>query len=148
MSQPLPYRPDDERRPFTGDEAAPLDLRTAARWTATDRERNAQLARQPQAYFFGRKIIDRILAQPGCVGLRVHSATDPDTGQRHLLITGVDERQNDQLPPLDAAPRPLRPAALGASAAEQPADPDFVIAEMAIPCPNQCGDSNPLNGRQ
>ncbi len=149
MSQSSPNYPADKRHPFTGAEGAPLDLATAASWTAADRHRHSDEVR---AYFFGRQIIERILAQPGCVGLRVHYAIDPKTGVRHLLIVGADAQQNDQLPRL----REPMQLAEGAAAPPLPAQPNMpaqpagaqeaTIAEMAIPCPNQCGDDNPLNG--
>ncbi|MBD2768075.1 hypothetical protein IC235_09250 [Hymenobacter sp. BT664] len=139
-----------QRTPFTGAEASPLDLRTAARWTATERRQNPDQAR---AFFFGRDIIERILAQPGCMGLRVHYAIDPSTGQRHLLIVGADAEQNDQLPPLEPTRESTARSAAPPEAATESAEtidettiPDYIIAEMAIPCPNQCGDSNQLNG--
>lgn len=116
-----------EPTPFDGSEAAPLDLATAALWTAAERERSPE---QPKAYFFGRKIIEKILAQEGCMGLRVYYAFDHKTGQRHLLMVGAEANQNDQLPPLLASP--------GAE--------EYTIAEMAVPCPTSCGTGNGLNG--
>lgn len=46
------------------------------------------------AYTVGRNIIDRILAQPGCVGLRFYNAIN-ETGQTTLVYVGVDARGND-----------------------------------------------------
>lgn len=105
-------------RRFTGQEAQEFDLPTAAAWIAADRH---QSAGQPRAYFFGRDIIERILRQPGCMGLRVYYALDH--GQRHLLLVGADAHQNDQLPDTGQG----------------------IIAEMAVPCPNQCSAPNALN---
>ena len=112
--------------PFNGGEAGPMDLATAAIWTADERERSSG---QAKAYFFGRDIIKQILAQDGCMGLRVYYAFDPVSGKRHLLMVGADADQNDQLPPLSAPP--------GAD--------KYIIAEMALACPNNCGVANDLN---
>jgi len=121
---------------FTGAEASPIDLATAAAWTAADRELNPGKVR---GYFFGRDIIDKILKQPGCMGLRVYYATDPATGTRHLLMVGAEANLNDQLP-----------LALTEGAAALAVDPteavEYIIAEMAVPCPSGCGSPNELNG--
>lgn len=123
---------------FTGAESESFDLGTAAKWTAAERE---QSPGQVRAYFFGRDIIEQILKQPGCMGLRIYYALDPLTGVRHLLMVGAEANLNDQLPPLlnaagDAAP----PAGALSGAAE------YIIAEMATPCPSGCGSANVLNG--
>lgn len=126
-------------------EAGPLDLATASDWTARYRQ---QQPGQLQAYFFGRQIIARILAQPGCRGLRIRYALDA-RNQQHLLITGVDA-MGDQLPGQTTLPKeggeqrpgPFPPVKTGLG------PPDFVIAEMAIPCPDRCSEANRLNGRQ
>ena len=41
-------------------------------------------------YMIGREIIEKILAQPGCVGLRFFNATD-EHGQKTLVYVGVDK---------------------------------------------------------
>jgi hypothetical protein len=48
-----------------------------------------------EAYCFnvGRNIIERILAQPGCVGLRIFKATTVE-GNHTLVYGGVDEKGN------------------------------------------------------
>jgi hypothetical protein len=45
-------------------------------------------------YTVGRNIIDRILAQPGCVGLRFYNAIN-EIGQTTLVYAGVDAQGND-----------------------------------------------------
>jgi len=41
-------------------------------------------------YTVGRNILDEILAQPGCVGLRFYNAYN-EIGEKTLVYTGVDE---------------------------------------------------------
>ena len=130
------------QRRFTGAEAGPLDLDTAAAWTAAERRQHPD---EVHGYFFGRQILERILAQPDCMGLRVYYATDPATNQRHLLVVGADAHQNDQLPapphrPADPASPPPTPTPRAARTVTG------LIAEMASPCPDMCGKPNPLNG--
>jgi hypothetical protein len=41
------------------------------------------------SYHIGRNIIDQILAQPGCVGLRFYNALNEE-GQKTLVYVGID----------------------------------------------------------
>lgn len=43
-----------------------------------------------KSYHIGRNIIDQILAQPGCVGMRFYNAYN-EIGQKTLVYVGVDE---------------------------------------------------------
>jgi len=44
-----------------------------------------------QCFTVGKKIIEQILAQPGCVAMRIYNAMD-DSGKQTLVYAGVDER--------------------------------------------------------
>ena len=44
----------------------------------------------------GRDIIDQILAQPGCAGMRFYDAIN-ENGQKTLVYVGVDASGNDML---------------------------------------------------
>jgi hypothetical protein len=46
------------------------------------------------SYQVGRNIIDQILAQPGCVGLRFYNALN-EIGQKTLVYVGVDAAGKD-----------------------------------------------------
>ncbi|MEO5682967.1 MAG: hypothetical protein ABIQ88_10010 [Chitinophagaceae bacterium] len=43
-----------------------------------------------KSFQIGRNIIDQILAQPGCVGMRFYNAYN-EIGEKTLVYTGVDE---------------------------------------------------------
>jgi hypothetical protein len=101
---------------FTGDEAEEFPLETAAKWTATYRTNNPG---KTIGHFFGFKIIQRILAQKDCVGIRCYYATD-DNGKPQLIMVGTDADQNDLH--------------------------NGIVAEVSRPCPTFCGTPNPLNG--
>jgi len=45
-------------------------------------------------YTIGRNILDQILAQPGCVGIRFFNALN-EAGQKTLVYAGVDAAGND-----------------------------------------------------
>jgi hypothetical protein len=50
----------------------------------------------PRGFALGRNIIEKILAQPGCVGMRFHYALN-DEGQKTFVYTGMDANGNDLL---------------------------------------------------
>ena len=59
---------------------------------------NAFREANPEAvpgYFIGRNILDQILNQPGCEGIRYRKCLHE--GQEHLVYTGVDAEGNDIL---------------------------------------------------
>lgn len=101
---------------FTGDEAEEFPLETAGQWTANYRAANPN---KIKAHFFGYKIIKKILAQEGCVGIRCYHALD-DKGVQQLIMVGADANQNDLI--------------------------NGIIAEVARPCPPYCSTPNPLVG--
>lgn len=46
-----------------------------------------------QYYVIGRSIIDDILAQPGCVGIRFYNAYN-ELGEKTLVYVGLNEKGN------------------------------------------------------
>ena len=49
-----------------------------------------------QGYYIGRKIIEQILAQPGCVGINFRKCLT-ELNEEHLVYTGVDADGKDIL---------------------------------------------------
>ena len=47
-------------------------------------------------YFIGRNIIDQILSQPGCVGIKFRKCLNTNN-EEHLVYTGVDAEGKDIL---------------------------------------------------
>ena len=47
-----------------------------------------------QGYYIGRNIIDKILAQPDCVGINFRKCLT-ETNEEHLVYTGVDSDGKD-----------------------------------------------------
>lgn len=101
---------------FTGDEGHSIPLSTATEWTATYREANPDAI---QSRFFGYKILEQILAQPGCKGIRLYYGTDGSTPQ--LIAVGADGEENDQI------------------------DTNCMIADESMAGPPHCGKANVLN---
>ncbi len=91
------------------------DLKTISGWTKNYRTSAPEGA--TLGYFFGRSVIEAILDQPGCEGIRIYNAIDSE-GVKQLILTGVNEDGNDiyqgilaerptKNPPYYVAPNPL-----------------------------------------
>ena len=100
---------------FNGKEGAPIDLEEAASWTSN--YRNAQ-PNGIKAHFFGRDIIERILAQEDCQGLRIFYGLNNE-GEQQLILVGADTNENNQL--------------------------SGTIADHSVVCPVACGNADALN---
>lgn len=100
---------------FSRATGAPIDLPTASDWTRSYRTAHPI---DPRGHVFGRDIIDQILAQQGCEGIRIYNAINDDH-ELTLVLVGVDALGND----MDAG----------------------IVADFSLPCPDMCGMSNPLN---
>jgi hypothetical protein len=50
----------------------------------------------PSGYMIGRNIIEKILAQPGCTGIRFHYGLNAE-GHKTLVYVGMDANGNDLL---------------------------------------------------
>jgi len=98
---------------YTGREGKAISLEVGADLTSNYRNNNpgAQLG-----HFFGKDILNDILDQEGCMGIRMYYAEDDD-GNKQLVIVGADGSENDMLD---------------------------LIADFSSPCP-PCGSSNDLN---
>lgn len=100
---------------FTGKENHDIPLSEAAAWTKNYRDANPG---QTQGHYFGKDAISAILNQNGCVGIRIYYAIS-DTGQKQLIIVGVDANENDLF--------------------------NGLLAERSVNCPPDCSSANPLN---
>ncbi len=108
-------RTDDSDLNIVGD---PISLETAKTWTANYRSKNPDAIK---AHFFGSEIIDKILTQSGCVGIRMYYAID-DNGGKQIVLVGVDSNGNN-----------MEPATL-----ELNLDDPNTIADISFPCPSFC----------
>jgi hypothetical protein len=103
---------------FTGNEGESISLSTAATMTATYRSQNPY---KKKGHFMGSTILNSILAQTGCVGIRVYYGLDGtgSSATQELIFVGVDANGDDLY--------------------------NGIVADRAIPCPSVCGTNNPLN---
>jgi hypothetical protein len=101
---------------YTGSENHVVTLDQAAKYIQNFK--NFPKAPTIKGGYFGRSIFDKILAQPGCVGVRYYYA-QKDDGTPTLVLVGVDGGGND--------------IAVG------------ILGEDSFPCPPFCGGPSPLN---
>ncbi len=101
---------------FTGKEEHDVPIATAAEWTKNYRDASTPGA--TIAHFFGKDIVQRILNQDKCVGIRLYYAIDDD-GKKQLIMVGANGDENDLC--------------------------DGIIADRSLMCPTHCSTANPLN---
>ena len=78
---------------FDRSEGSPIDKNIAAAWTRNYRE---AAPTGSQGYFFSRELLNRLLNQNGCTGIRFYRDLR-DGGVQQLLAVGADQEENDQL---------------------------------------------------
>jgi len=150
---------------ITGNEGGPIELDKAASWTANYRHRHPKAT---ISQFFGRVILNRILEQEGCLGIRIYYANSQHLtsfqkffvaignffiktiahadGEQRFVITGVIETGEDLLP------RDMKNEA-AVSTGEKTFSlmaaklDDTTIGDQSTPCPGTAGcPSNVLTG--
>jgi hypothetical protein len=142
--------------PITGKEGSPIDLDVAANWTKNYRDKHPK---EPISQFFGKEILEKILSQENCLGIRFYYAYDkPLTswqrctisianfitkvlgnidGEKHLVIVGSMSDGSDQI----TSKHPESNLVMLAS--------PFTVAEMSQPCPGSPGcPKNVLTGNE
>lgn len=141
---------------LTGKEGAEIDLKVAIEWTRNHRERNPGGV---ISQFFGRDLLEKILQQPDCVGLRFYYANSKPAsgwqrfttklfpkseGEKHLIITGVTNEGKDQLP----CPARVEAYSLTSSTTSgSDTTTSGTLGEQSVPCPGGAGcPQNVLTG--
>jgi hypothetical protein len=77
---------------FRGTEGKAMDETLVKKWIQQHTDHH-----ETKAHFFGREIIEKILRQPDCVGIRIYYALD-DKNQKQLILVGADEKGNNMWP--------------------------------------------------
>lgn len=93
---------------------SPIALETASEWTKKFRTENPGALR---AHGFGSNILQTILSQPDCIGIRFYNAIN-DSGANTLVIVGVNSANDDMV--------------------------HGVVADFSLPCPLDCSANSPL----
>lgn len=101
---------------FTGSENHSISLEEASKLTTNYRKNTVSGA--VLAGFFGKEVIQAIIDQSECVGIRVYYGQQED-GTPELVLVGAKSDMDDII--------------------------DGKLAEKMIPCPPNCGSANDLN---
>ena len=99
---------------FDGTEGGAISLEDGAALTARYRVTHPL---QRKGHFFGKDILNEILAQEGCMGIRMYHGLNT-LSQHEMVIVGADADGNDMT---------------------------SLIADFAAPCPKTCSQNNGLN---
>jgi len=102
---------------FKGNEGEKITIEEAVKFT--ENYRKSEKAEAVKAEFIGKDLVEEILSQEKCVGLRLYFGKN-EKGDLNIVDVGADEDGNDLY--------------------------QGVIAEKLPPCPPYCGTSSPLLG--
>jgi hypothetical protein len=153
--------------PISGKEGSPIELELAARWTKNYRDKHPG---ETISQFFGKEILQKILAQENCLGIRFYYAHDKPLngwqrfsvslsnfilkvignvdGNKHLIITGVTNDGKDQIHEKELEANMAAPAPGAASKIMGVTGQNkHTVGEMSNPCPGSPGcPQNVLTG--
>ena len=102
---------------FTGNEDHEISLQDAADLTANYRAQFTSTG-YIKGEYFGKTAIETVLAQEGCVGIRIYYGLNSENVPK-LVIVGVNEYEDDMT--------------------------TGTILDMGVLCPPTCGVTNDLN---
>jgi hypothetical protein len=88
---------------------------------------------------FDRAVFDKILALPGCVGLRIYHGMTEDLQLREIIV-GVNASNEDMLPSFESST-----STSGTTSTEGEEDEEPPIAEDGFTCPPICPPPSELN---
>ena len=78
---------------FTANVGEEIGLELGAQMISSYRQVNTT---DTVGYFVGRNILEQVLAQPGCVGIKFYNAYN-EAGNKTLVYVGVNAEGNDML---------------------------------------------------
>jgi hypothetical protein len=157
------------RTPITGKEGAEIDIMLAAEWTKNHRERNP---RALLSQFFGIEILQKLLQQPGCLGIRIYYSNSQrlngwqkfifaianflkrvvagSPGEDHFILVGVNAQGVDLLPEkgkVEVAAEVQTFAARATAQTTTDSGSANIVVEQAHPCPGSANcPKNVLTG--
>ncbi|HEY2583424.1 MAG TPA: hypothetical protein VGI43_16550 [Mucilaginibacter sp.] len=140
--------------PITGKEGSPIELDVAANWTKNYRDKHPK---ETISQFFGKEILEKILTQENCLGIRFYYAYDKPLsgwqrctisianfitkvignvdGEKHLVIVGAMSDGSDQIAAKHFDTNMMTTAS------------PYTVAQLSAPCPGSPGcPKNVLSG--
>jgi len=125
----------ENKHPITGREGGPIKLDVAASWTKNYREKNPG---QTISQFFGKHILENILKQEGCLGIRFYYAQDNE-GKKHLIIAGVNSDGSDQTNEEYCDDRGVAIKVAAPVGGSLPTHKMYEVGDQSSPCPGSPG---------
>lgn len=110
-----------KKKKFDGREGRPISLEKATKWTKRYRKSKDYEEDPVKAHFFGCDIIEKILAEPGCKGIRIYYGLN-EKKEKQLLLVGCNDKGNNI----------LKAEIAGKDGG------DAIIADESVRCPNMC----------
>lgn len=101
---------------FTGEEGEQINIEAAA--AMTKNYRNNSPAGSILSHYVGKNLINDILGQQGCVGIRMYHGLD-ENGIKQIVLVGVGANEDDLH--------------------------EGIIVDRSVLCPPRCPGLNPLN---
>jgi hypothetical protein len=154
--------------PITGKEGAEIKLSVAAEWTRNHRDKHPHSS---ISQFFGIEIMQRLLQQPNCLGIRIYYANSlrlsgwqkfivsianfltksvGAVGEDHFILVGSTAEGIDQIPKgdmVEVATDSTAPQAFTSNAAASDTTTQDLVVEQSHPCPGSAGcPKNALTG--
>lgn len=83
-----------EKKKFDGSEGSFIDVEKSKKMVAKYRELNPK--QRTKAHFFGCEVIQDMLDDPRCKGIRIYYAAD-EKGNPQLVLVGADENMDNIL---------------------------------------------------
>ncbi|HEY9195404.1 MAG TPA: hypothetical protein VIM77_04040 [Mucilaginibacter sp.] len=145
-----------DTNPITGEEGAVIDLDLAASWTKNHRQRNPN---DIVSQFFGQKILNSILQQEDCLGIRIYYANKQRLsgwqkfwvsvgnffikvvanaeGEKRFVITGVLASGEDQLPM--NTKKQVAALSTEIKTFKLESTKDYAVGNQSMPCPGSAG---------
>jgi hypothetical protein len=123
---------------FDGTEGGQISLQQGADLTASYR---LKFPNATKGRFFGKEILQQILDQPGCVGIRMYfGVKKEESGSGHHANSSSSGSNNQAV---TTSPIDLELVLVGANGNQD--DMLDIIADISVPCPSFCGSQNSLN---
>jgi hypothetical protein len=104
---------------FKGTEGASMPEALIKKWIQKHQDHHIV-----KGHFFGRDIINKILGQPGCMGIRIYHAIN-DNAEKTLVLIGADDRGKDMWPSDSSGKGKLKGGG-------------NTVGDQAVPCPPNC----------
>lgn len=132
---------------FNGHEGSPISLEEATAKTAAFRNKYPG---EIKANFYGRDILEKILHQPDCIGIRIYNAINPLTGNLDVVLAGADANQKDILTITGKKGGDGKGCNIFSAIIALPASAQSTAATIGgnpSPCPLCCDSTSPLTGK-